>query len=68
MEKHFLELLLIAEKDKIDAYVEYAKKDGVFNKDDEKIGLCRAFVWKSTKEGFAFWNDIHTEAWRLSRE
>jgi hypothetical protein len=66
MENYFLELLLIAEKGKIDEYVKYTEADGASNNSDIHMGLPGDFLWSKTEEGWGFWNGIWEEARRLS--
>ena len=68
MENYFLELLLIAEKGKIDEYVKNTKKHWGDVSDEEVEGLCQSFLWGSTREGFVFWEEIRDEAEALSEE
>lgn len=62
LEKYYLELLLIAEKNKIDEYVKNTESYGTYSDTDEGICLDCSFEWEYSPEGWYFWEDIFLEA------
>jgi len=55
---YYLELLLIAEKDKMDEYVERCIKTNT----PELAILQSAFVWQNTPDGYSHWSEFYDEA------
>jgi hypothetical protein len=67
MVRYYLELLLIAEKGKIDEYVKNTKASD-WLQEGCNLALDNSFPWSDSPEGMLFWEDIFLEAGQLVEE